>query len=155
MRPNSVKVHVVLVDGLGESHRYSHHLCGDGNLGAFLEDMDKSFSKYCDPYNEWAHKNWDARIQDLRKTGMNRDPTLDRIDGLIALHKATKGKELPQWMYYTVHSKGVKGEETYIQDDESFKTMLSRAANKESPGCLMRVSLPISHQKCTTEDRLS
>ncbi|ROW13040.1 hypothetical protein VPNG_05923 [Cytospora leucostoma] len=134
------KVHVVLVDGLGESHRYSHRLHAGADLKSFLEDMDKNFSKYCDPYNEWAYKNWDMRIQSLKKQGLDEDPSLSRINGLIALHKATKKNGLPQWMYYTILKGGVKGEEVDIQDEESFKYMMDRASHPDAPACLMRIA---------------
>ncbi|KAK7742128.1 hypothetical protein SLS53_004714 [Cytospora paraplurivora] len=135
-----IKVHVVLVDGLGESHRYSHFLHAGANLTSFLEDMEKTFSKYCDPYNEWAYKNWDMRIQSLKKQGSDEDPSLSRINGLIALHKATEKNDLPRWMYYTILKGGVKGEEVDIQDEESLKYMMEKASHPEAPACLMRIA---------------
>lgn len=141
-----IKVHVVLVDGLGESHRYSHFLHAGADLKSFLEDMDKKFSKYCDPYDDWAYKNWDMRIQSLKTQGFDEDPSLSRINRLIALHKATK-KDLPQWMYYTILKGGVKGEEVDIQDEENLKYMMDRASHPEAPACLMRVSYRFHHQR--------
>lgn len=137
---NNAKVHVVLVHGLGESHKYSHSLDPNANLQAFLEEMNQKFPNNCNPYSNVAYKDWDARVQSLKRSGLDGDPALTRIEGLIALHKATENKELPQWMYYTI-LEGGDGEELDIKDQESFKAMMDKAAKKESPtACLMRVS---------------
>lgn len=136
---NNAKVHVVLIRGLGESHKYSHSLDPNANLQAFLEEMNQKFPNNCDPYSDVAYKDWDARVQSLKKSGLDGDPALTRIEGLIALHRATENKELPQWMYYTI-LEGGDGEELDIKDEESFKAMMDKAAKKESPtACLMRI----------------
>lgn len=142
---DNAKVHVVLVDGHGASHRYSHSLRPDGDLQYFLEEMNQKFPNHCDPYSNEAYKDWDARVQHLKKTGLDEDPALARVEGLIALHRATENKKLPQWMYYTI-LEGVNGEELDIHDEQSFKAMMDRAAKKESPACLMRVSCPSTLQ---------
>lgn len=153
--PDHVKVHVVLVDRLGESHKYTHLLHVDTEFKSFLENMDQEFSKFCDPYNEWAYKNWNLRIEDLRSTGMDGDPALDRIEELIALHQATENEDVPQWMYYTIRSEGADGEEIDIQDDDSLRAMVSMAANKESPACLMRVGCAPLTRVSRKKDRIT
>lgn len=137
---DSIKIYVVLVDGLGELHKYSLFLHKNADLGTFLEEMEHRFSQYCDPHDQWAYKNWDARVQDLKKTAMDGDPALDRIERLISSHNATENKELPQWMYYTV-LEGGDGKELDIKDEESFRAMMDMAAKTEPSACLMRVSL--------------
>ncbi|KUI65583.1 hypothetical protein VM1G_00155 [Cytospora mali] len=138
-KATNAKVHVVIVDGLGESHRYSHVLRPDVDLKSFLEEMDQKFPKYCDPYDQEAYKNWDARIQHLKNIGLDGNPTLDRIEGLVSLHQATENQDLPQWMYYIIREGG-SSEELDIQDESSFQTMVDRAAKQDSPACLMRIS---------------
>lgn len=151
IEPNDIKVHVVLVNSLGESHRYSHFLRPDADLESFLKEMDQKFPMHCDPYDEWAYKDWYSSIQHLKKTGMNGDPMLYRIEGLILLHQATKNKELPQWMYYTIRD-GVDGEELDIHDEESFKAMMNQAAENNAPACLIRVSCHSTIQYIRTEN---
>ncbi|ROV99155.1 hypothetical protein VMCG_06650 [Cytospora schulzeri] len=136
---NKVNVHVVLVDNLGESHKYSHNLRPDADFQSFLEEMNQKFPKYCHPYSHMAYNDWDTRVQDLKKTGLDGYPVIDRIEGLITLHRATEDKDLPQWMYYTI-LEGRDGEELHIKDEASFKAMMQKAAKKESPACLMRIS---------------
>lgn len=141
---NNIKVHVVLIDDFGESHKYSHILHPDSGFQCFLEEMDWNFSKYCDPYHEWAYKNWNEGVQGLKKPGPDQDPSLHNIEGFISMHKATKDEELPQWMYYTI-LEGGDGEKLDIKDEESFKTMVERATKQEYPACLMRVSCSSTH----------
>lgn len=136
---NNIKLHVVLVDGLGELHKYSHFLHPDADIQSFHEELDQRFPKYCDPHDEWAYKNWDERVQDLKKTGLDGNPALHRIEGLVILHRAMADEELPQWMYYTI-LEGGDSERIDIQDEESLRTMMDKAAKQESPACLMRVS---------------